>query len=75
MDVLVRTEPASNPHTTAQAAVHCGSLDTQLAALEGPYDETIAPLDGGPAAESFKSHGLNPCLPAKYSYNVAPAAA
>ena len=44
-------------------------------ALEGAYDETIAALGGGPAAESFESHGLNPCLPAKYSYNVAPAAA
>ncbi|HXL97177.1 MAG TPA: hypothetical protein VN925_02315 [Steroidobacteraceae bacterium] len=51
------------------------SLGAQLAALKSADYQTIAALDGGPAAESFESHGLNPCLPAKYSYNVAPVAA
>ena len=62
-------------HPAAQAAVHRRRFRAQLAALEGADYQTIAALDRGPAAEGFESHRLIPCLPAKYSYNVAPAAA
>jgi len=58
--------PEQCAHPPAQRAVHRGSLDAQLGALEGADDQAIAALLGCLAAESFKSHLSGSLLARKF---------